>query len=412
VSRIKTPRLYSLGMDMWEVTIAGKYAFVADTFNGMFVVDVSDPGKPAFVAHRQLEFVEKEKKHSFVGGLALAKDHIYVAGGYTDLHVVAAPGLAVPLTAEPDRAPTIPPEVPADDPQFRVYKPDGQVYAVAFADDTALVAAGAAGLHAVQLSPEIKMLAEYATDGFAMDVKVLGDKVYVAEGKGGMSIWRRKGDASLECLGRYEVKGQSIKQVVVPAPGRYALLHVGPSALHIVDVSDPAHPKLALKDSRLGLLYGYQITDGLLDGRYASCFWHVTGFYWYDLYGGPAPVYTGDNYAQRMSGENGTALIGKNMLVTYGGKYFLLSPKETRPPEALPKFGIEGRNLDGKPSVFGTTLYVSNRYWGRVSRVDISSLEAPKLLNAVDLDGNPGVVVEHNGKMVIPAGYQGLLVER
>ena len=276
----------------------------------------------------------------------------------------------------------------------------------------ALVAAGAAGLHVVQLSPEIKMLAEYATDGFAMDVKVLGDKVYVAEGKGGMSIWRRKGDASLELLGRYEVKGQSIKQVVVPAPGRYALLHVGPSALHIVDVSDPAHPKLALKDSRLGLLYGYQITDGLLDGRYASCFWHVTGFYWYDLYGGPAPVYTGDNYAQRMSGENGTALIGKNMLVTYGGKYFLLSPKETRPPEALPKFGIEGRNLDGKPSVFGTTLYVSNRYWGRVSRVDISSLEAPKLLDAVDLDGNPGVVLEHNGKMIIPAGYQGLLVER
>jgi len=413
VSRLKMPRYYSLGMDMWSVTVAGNYAFIADTFNGVFVVDVSDPAKPAFVAHRQLEYVPKQKRPSFVGGLALSRDHIYAAGGYTDLHVLAAPGIAGPPTPVPDQAPAIPLEpAAAGDGRFRVYKPAGQVYAVAFAGDTALVAAGAAGLHVLELWPTIRRLAEIPTNGFAMDVKTSADKVFVAEGTGGLSIWRRAAGGALEPIGRYEVQGQSIKQVVVPPPGRYALLHVGQNALQVVDVTDPAQPRLALRDSRLGLLYGYQITDGLIEDRYASCFWHVTGFCWYDLYGGAAPVYTGDNYAQRMSAENGAAVVGRSLLVTYGGKYLLLSRGETRPPAALPRFGIAERTLDGKPSVFGNTLYVSNRFWGRVTRVDIANLEAPRGLAAVDLEGNPGLVQEHNGKMIIPAGYQGLLVER
>lgn len=412
VSRLKLPRFYSLGMDMWGVTVAGPYAFVADTFNGVFVADVSDPARPHFVAHRQLDYVEKERKPSFVGGIALSKDYIYVAGGYTDLHAVAAPGLALPPTPEPDHAPAIPPETAAADARFDVYKPAGQVYAVAFAADTAWVAAGAAGLHAVQLWPEIKVLATLPTDGFAMDVKVLGEMVFVAEGRGGLSIWHRGDGAAVERVGRYAVPGQSIKQVVVPVPGRYALLHVGQNTLQIVDVANPAQPRLVMKDSRLGLLYGDQITHGLIGSRYASCFWHVTGFYWYDLYGAPTPAYTGDNYAQRLSAENGAAVLGDALLVTYAGGYFVLAPKETRPPEALPRFGIEGRRLDGKPSIFGNRLYVSNRFWGRVTRVDISKPEAPRCLDALDLDGNPGRVVERNGKMIIPAGYQGLLVER
>ncbi len=41
---------YKIGMDMWGVKIAGDHAFVHDTHNGIFVIDIADPAKPRFVA--------------------------------------------------------------------------------------------------------------------------------------------------------------------------------------------------------------------------------------------------------------------------------------------------------------------------------------------------------------------------
>ena len=411
VSRIKMPAFYRLGMDMWDVMVAGRYAFVADTYNGLFVVDVADPTSPRFVAHRQLPYVKSRRDPSPAAGIALATDHVYVAGAWSDLHVVGALGLAQPPEPEPDRSPAIPtPRPPARNHRYRLYKPDGQVYAVAFAGDVAFVAAGAAGIHAVELWPRITKLAERPTEGFAMDVKVLGDRVFVAEGRGGLSIWRHTGDGQLRPIGRYRAGGQPIKQVVVPPPGKYALLHVGANTMHIVDVAAPTHPTRVLSHKHLGLLYGYQIADGLLEGRYASCMWHVTGYYWFDLYGGPTPIYTGDNYHHRFNASDGMAMRQSDALVTRNGKYSILKRGETRPPDELPAYGIPGHRLRGKPTLDGTTLFVACRDRGTVSAVDITKIDTPRLLDHIALDGNPNIVVVRHGDAIIPAGYQGLLV--
>ncbi len=412
VSRVKFPPLYSIGMDMWSVTVAGDFAFVADTFNGVFVVDVSEKTRPHVVAHRQLPLVEAKKQHSPVGGLALAKDTIYAAGAWSDLHVIDAANLARSSEPEPDRASRIPvaPEAESD-PRFRAYRPEGQVHAVGFAGDTALVAAGTAGLHAVELWPEIRKLKVYKTEGIIRDVKVRGDWAYAAEGKGGLSIWKIEGEGNLTLTSRYRAGNSPVKQVVVPASGEYAFLHVGANALHFVDITEPASPKRVLKDSRHGLLYGNQITDGLLEGRYACCFWHVTGFYWYDLQAGDIPAYTGNNYRFRVGAQNGMALLKEDSLVTNrNGKYFILGRKETRSPDDLPQYGVKGHGLSGKPTVHGNKLYVSNRFTGSVSEVNITDIRKPKLLRHLQLPEHPGIVVVHKNKPVIPAGYQGLLI--
>jgi hypothetical protein len=404
VSRIKSPRIFSLRhLDAWSVTVEGRYAVMADTCNGMFVVDVSDPTKPRFVAHRQWP------RAGVVAGLALGKDHVYVAG--PDLSVVDATGLASPQTAELDHAPTIPPPVEASDPRFRVYDPAGQVYAVALSGDVALVAAGGAGLHEVRILPKIEKLHAYKTAGFAMDVKVVGNHVFVAEGEGGLSIWERPKDGPLTQVARYRVPSSTVRQVVVPPPGKYALLHVGFHMLHILDVSDPAQPRLVLKEARPGCLYGYHIAEGLLDARYACCGWAYGAYYWYDLYGGPVPAFSGDKFPLRFDAHDGMAFLDGKALVIHQGKYFLLDRKESRPPESLPRYGIPGHELYGKPSIYGNRLYVSDRFWGKVSVVDVSRPESPRLLRSIQLDGNPGIIAEHNGTLVIPAGYQGLLID-
>ncbi|HUT94336.1 MAG TPA: hypothetical protein VMY37_33055 [Thermoguttaceae bacterium] len=419
VSRVKTRRFYRIGMDMWDVMIAGDYAFLGDTYNGVFVVDISNIERPRLVGHRQLAPMPRtidgletgERLPAPVGGIALAKDTLYVAGAWTDLHVVDAAGMARAPEKEPDQGPEIPPgRPPRVDPRFRVYRPDGQVYGVAFIGDTALVAAGAAGLHAVALGPEIQRLRVFPTDGFARDVAVHVDYAYVAEATGGLSIWRRDDDALLRRVGRYRPERGGVAQVVVPPPGRYALLHVGQNELQIVDVSDPREPALMLTDKHLGLFYTFPLVRGLLDDRYAGCLWHATGYRWYDLYGGPKPVFSGDHLAMRANFADGMAVLGEKALLVSRGKYSLIGRDERRPPQELPAHGVRGCYLTGEPTIDGNTLYLSNRVRGTVQAVDVSQIESPRLLGAVELAEHPGPIVVHNGIPVIPAGYQGLLL--
>ncbi|NLX96039.1 MAG: hypothetical protein GXY83_07675 [Rhodopirellula sp.] len=419
VSRIKTLPFYRIGMDMWDVMVAGDFAFLGDTYNGVFVIDISRIERPHFVGHRQLAPVPRtidgldtgESLPAPVGGIALAKDTLYVAGAWTDLHVVDATGMARVPEKEPDQAPAIPARpAPQVDPRYRVYQPDGQVYGFAMLGDTALVAAGAAGLHAVALSPEIRRLQVFPAEGFARDVAVHGNFAYVAESTGGLAIYRRDEEALLKLAGRYRPARGGVAQVVVPSPGRYTLLHVGQNELQVVDVSNPLRPALVLTDRHLGLFYTYALVRGLLADRYAGCLWHASGYRWYDLYGGPKPVYSGDHLAMRASFTDGMAVLDDKALLVYRGKYAVIPRDEKRPLDKIPFYGIPGHPLNGKPTIQGDTLFLSNRVLGTVQAVDISQIEKPRLLAELQLDEHPCPVVVHDGNVLIPAGYQGLVV--
>ena len=417
VSRIKTPPFYRIGNDMWGVKIAGDYAFVHDTHNGLFVVDISDPESLSFVAHRQLDNVDvRMPKYmgtaplpGFVGGLALADGYVYLAGGWSDLHVVAASGLAAPCRQEPDTPPVVPSDTPEPNARFRIYRPEGQVRAAALLGDMAVVAAGSAGVCLVRLSPELVELGRYPTEGFAMEVKVFGDHVYVAEEKGGLSIWRHTDGGKLTFLGRYALDGHIVKDVVVPAPGKYAVLQVDMSILDVVDVSDPAEPKRVLRDKGHGFVY--HLGEDLIDGRQICVVYQLGGLRWYDLYGTAQPRFSGLEYAHRLGGA-GTVPFGDRRLVTYGGGLLLVGPGEGRPPSELALHRIQKHRLMGKPVVKGSRLYVSDCRLGDINVIDISNMDEPVLVEHLNVPGNPARLFLHNGALVIPNGYEGLWVER
>jgi len=136
----------------------------------------------------------------------------------------------------------------------------------------------------------------------------------------------------------------------------------------------------------------------------------VTGLYWYDLYGGPTPRYTGDNYRQRIGSVNGLAAFGGKTLATCRGGYILIDRSERRPLDDLPIYRARGHRLTGKPSIYGDRLYLSHRPSGEVSIVDIADPKNPKALDTFVTKGNPGRIVERRGAVIIPDGYHGLLV--
>ncbi len=95
LSRLKLPPLYRLGMDMWGVELAGDYAFVHDTYNGLFVIDLRHPATPRCLAHCPLPIVKDRNDPSPLAGLAIVRDRVYLAGAWSDLHIVA-PGVPAP----------------------------------------------------------------------------------------------------------------------------------------------------------------------------------------------------------------------------------------------------------------------------------------------------------------------------
>jgi hypothetical protein len=279
--------------------------------------------------------------------------------------------------------------------------------------ELAVAACGTGGIHTVSLAGEPKVLNVQPTHGFAVDVKTRGDCVYVAESDGGLSIWQADADHKLRLLSRLQDRNQPIRQVVLTPDGKRAMLAAGQASFLVADVSDPAKPAIIFRDQEFGLLYGYQIAPGLVENRYGLCFWHVAGGFWYDLSPDATPKLSGDTYPHRLSSKNGFAVLpdGRRVLYTTGRRgYAILDRSERRPLDELPQYGVKGLSLSGKPTICGNRLYVADRFLGQVLVLDIADIERPRLLAQYQFGGNPCLVVEHNGQMLIPGGYDGLLI--
>jgi hypothetical protein len=415
LSRVKFPPLYEIGNDMWGVTVANGHAFVADTYNGLFVVNVADPKSPRVVGYRRLPFVESRDIHSFVGGLAVSDDCVYLAGGYSDLHLVAAPGMAKSPVVEADRAPTIGsrPAVSADRDEWRIFRPGSQVHGIDFlGDDRAVVACGSGGIRLVELWPKIAEVSQHETAGFATDVSVLGDLIFIAEGTGGLGIFRvGENGSKLKRVGNFIHGRHAIRQVEVPGDGRYVLLQAGANKFLIVDVSDPTEPKLVFEDTRHGLLYGDQLMRGLVDDRFTCVFWHVSGLHWYDLRATPQPAFSEDHYPERIGSSNGMTVFENHTLATVRGGYRLLDHRQLPAANETPAIQIgDLRHHLGTPTVFGDRLYTAHRAYGVITIVDITDSSAPRLVEEIETPGNPARISVRRNALVIANGYDGLLI--
>lgn len=411
ISRVEFPRLYEIGNDTWRVFAHDALVYATDTYNGVFILDTTDPAAPKFLGHHQLP-QGKERPFGFVGGLAPVDGHVLVAGGDTDLHVLDFPDARL-LPPPTGTAPSIGPR-PNPSPQngFRLYQPGQQVYGADFLeDDRAVIACGDGGVHVVRLWPELALLSVFETVGFATDVAINGDLVFVAQSAGGLSICRLQPDSDqLVEIGSYSYPPNAVRQVEVPGDGKYVLLQVGASIFHILDVQDPTQPELVLEDKRFGLLYGDQMMRGLVEDRYTTVFWHVSGTHWYDLKADP-PAFSGNIYPARLGSPNGQVAFDGQSLATTRGGYVLLDREESRPIDevGITRY-VSGSPHMGVPIIEGDRLYCARRADGRVTITDISDPKKPRLIEGFTTPGNPCRLLVRNGCLIIPDGYHGLMV--
>ncbi|MCB1225196.1 MAG: hypothetical protein KDK99_05230 [Verrucomicrobiales bacterium] len=413
LGRIKFPPFYTIGNDMWSVSVINGHAFVADTHNGIFVVDVRDPRHPALVASHQLPSPPRRDIPGYYGGIAVGQGCIYGAGGWTDLHVLEEPHWAQPVISDTGSPPHIGPEQPFTDPHVAAaYHPPGQVHGVTMiaGDTLAAAACGSAGVHLLRLGDSsIEPVSIIPTEDFATDVYARDHTLYVCEGVGGLSIWKIQADGKATRQGSYTAPNARVRYVVVPEPGNLALIEVNAGELHIVDVTDPAAPRRLLKESWLGLFYGDQLLDAIVDGRYAAAFWHASGLHWYDLTTQP-PQHEGVHPEGRFGIFDGLLLHEERLLAIRRGGWVWFDRNEARPFDELPVQRVPDLYLSGRPTLSNHVLYLTHRAYSQVTILDVRDWSAPTKLDQYSINGNPGTLVPTPHGPLLPAGYSGLLL--
>lgn len=409
ISGLKFPPFYRLGMDMWGVSLSDTHALVNDTHNGFFLIDVREPTSPRHVGWYQLPLAGNDP--SPAAGVAFSGRDIFVAGAFDDLHMLTAASDFSQAKKVADEL-----RVPAElmEPSkhgLPAYVVDGSVRSAApWKDDFVVVAAGSAGWHIVRLTEDaFEAIAKYPTRGFARDVAVHEDKVFVAESLGGLSIWQSQ-PGGMQKLSTYQTPGKSIHQVTLADKGRIAFLAVGANALHAISVeADGQTTEVMQPVTNAGLFYREPFSPLSVDGKSLLVQWHVNGLQEFFVEDGK--IRSGNwVYQGAMDTECGAAPFEQGWIATSRRGLFLLSNNTLHKPEDVDFLQTDGRAFPGKPSTSDSRLFIADPFLGHVSAFDLKDPENPRLIERLEISGHPGRVVFHQGKAFVPAGRDGLLM--
>jgi hypothetical protein len=207
------------------VVVVGGSAYVAGEWDGLRVVDVSNPYAPT-----QAGFLDLP---GYAWELDLEGDYAYVANADHGLRVVDVSNPVAPV------------EVGFWNPGY-YGNPNDAVRSVAVAWGHAYVAEQGHGVSMLNVSDPAEPIraGSYNTSGSAQDVAVDGELVYVADGTGGLVILR----AGWEISGKVtDVQGDPISGVTITATGGLTAV-TGPAGTYaLVDVPTGSYTLTASK---------------------------------------------------------------------------------------------------------------------------------------------------------------------
>jgi hypothetical protein len=134
------------------------------------------------------------------------------------------------------------------------------------------------------------------------------------------------------------------------------------------------------------------------------------GLVWPALAGDGGPARADDPGKVKAGNQgNGICAFGDRFLYTVGSGYQFVNPDGTRGP--VMEVSHPG-GMGGIPRSDGRIVVCTSRSTGKVRIWDFVDPLKPKLLRQYELSGRPDLAAIHKGVAIIPAGHQGLLMER
>ncbi len=428
VSRVSFPRFYSLGGDMWTPRPSGdgKTVFVADTYNGLFAVDVATPSAPRVVG--RVTVAERKQTPGVARPGAIVS---YVAVGDGAVYMASAEGLTVIASARAKAVPRVRGKAPVNvgfrakyptpaTSRFTAWTPraSGQVRGAAVLNDLCYVACGHAGLAILRkdASGAVTQVGEIST-AFTGDVKVKDGKLYAAEGLDGLAVYSLADPTHPKLLRRVTDFGRATC---------CAIWVWTPNAPYVI-VSNRQDGYLFL-DAREDLKFVYAshgncpgwdrylANDVVGDGRWLAQSTANTGFKWLDLSGQkPVEAIRCRGYNKGGLNDGCIAFRGNRLLRMMDGGYALLTQGQKPVAEGTNWPHISFTNnpkVGGQPTWDGgSKLALTARIRRKVSLSDISDENKPKVLWEEDVPGHPDTALFWDSRLVVPCGYQGLLIQ-
>ena len=427
VSRVAFDPFYVIGNDFWtpRPSADGKTVFVADTHNGLYAVDYAVPEQPRQIGRLLLPPDPRAK-----AGLP-GKCVSYVAVGQGVVYFTALEyGLGVVEAARAQPA-TVPKGVPPKNAGFRIDYPTAptsrfsawqpqtraQARGAAACGDYLYAACGAAGLYALTLAEDgtLREVKRFAP-AFSGDVKVKGNRLYSAEGLDGFAIYDISDPLAPKELQRCRDLGVAANCALwtwAPKGKYYVVSNRENGYIWLNEALKPV-----FKCSRCPGWDRYLADDVVGEGLMAMS--HAnTGFSWIDQSGAkPKARLASPN---RGGGLNGNSCVfrGGRLLRVFGSSLLYLEPGEMERPEApwqgvkLKPVGKKGNPPRGQPAWDGANrLVLTARIDRKVWLVDISDEKAPQTLWEESVPGQPDAALYFKGRVVVPCGYQGVLVAR
>lgn len=444
-------RYYFPNNDYWEVEIAehnGRYyAYVLNTYNGVYVLDVTDPAAPVRLGHvcvtsafvgvqsysgRGVIFPydQNTRRQSPIAGIAVEDGVLYMASSMTDLHICTEASLQPYLFEAEEKSQAVSIETPTGEfydldgnstglSGFSQYQSAGQTYAAVVYKDLIYAACGKEGL--VVLDENLNKLTTIKTRDICMDVQIYEGKLYSAESAGGLACYQLSDDGlAAEELWRYYSDNGVVRQVRLSPKARWAIIQSASSCGEILSTDAPTAP--VIKVTANSQMYHHTVLHTLAGGRYTGV-WAEGGYtFWFDFgvnddYDVPVQVAKWNSNTCAINNGSMTGgvpdypdyvLATKNIANGASGGYVIYDPTSASNTSVLNAKDPD-TPFSGKPAIAGDLLITGERINGRICIVDISDIANPNVIKTVSVTGNPDIPYVHEDYVLIPMGYQGLI---
>jgi hypothetical protein len=416
VSSIKFPPFYLSGYDTWRVKVHNDIAYVADSCNGLFVVNAADKLHPEILAHYRLPVMEDytgqltppslQKLSHPVSGLSVIKGKILLAGVTSGFHIINFD------KADKEDGPEKPQKNMAAIKASRVFCCDGQVHSLSAYNSCIISACGNSGLYAIDAKNPFLVRHHLDTKGIAHDVQINGDDIYVAEGQQGLAKYHYTESIGFELLDRilFDHGNTSARQVVCMQEHNMAAVQLGTHALGFVNIEKESKMEINSILPSEGMMYHRHICRKTLKG-FLAAMPLSSGLKWYGV-NSKVPYKTGFELGlQACPIEGGAASDGDKMFFIFQRCYTVIShPHETPLLAKKPASRIDGAKLKGMPFICGKKLLILNRTNCAAECLDITNEKNPKLIGSIELRGEPGFAMLHEDNIWFACGHAGIYI--
>lgn len=412
LSEIKFPPLFAGANDTWRVVASGDYAYVADTYNGVFVVNIADRLAPTFAGYRQLPLLEKQPVsppslqplREPAVGIACGHGQVLVAGLNSGLHVLD-------FTSAQPIAPCAAPErpVPAASAK-RVFRCAGQVHSLLLHGKHLLLACGDDGMYALENRAGYPVA--FHVPCFAHDIAEIHGILCVAQGDQGVAAYRFSDAEGFAAMSTCATNGLCARQIV-PIPERNLIaVQLNVTQIGFLRVSATGSLSIETILPCPGMLYHRHLCLSLHSSGRLAAMPLSNGLCWYNLdtlQPEPADWLPPE---EACPFEDGVAICGNEVFIVRGRRYGVLEEPCRTATQALPENlrPVPGAQLRGIPYVLENTLVLLNRVTGLVERLDIRDAYKPVLLDAVVLPAHPEFAVSVDGACWVACGHDGLFL--